>query len=137
MLTIIQLSGDPIFNLYQGIQIMKKAFGLFGLGFLVLACVSVAHAEPAAVIKEGSCSIPIPDGYVTSTKYQKVLTRSENNTLILACMTQIEDYESGYYVDSGFPCGIDTQPGYVYTNNTNVTISASGYATLICRYKDN
>ena len=137
MLTTIQLSGDPIFNLYQGIQIMKKAFDLLGLGFLVLACVSVAHAEPAAVIKEGTCTIPIPNGSVTSTKYQKVLTRSENNTSILVCMTQIEDYELGSYVDSGFPCGIDTLPGFVYTNDTNVTVSASGYATLTCRYKDN
>jgi len=96
----------------------------------------VVLAEPAAVIKEGSCTIPTSTGGVLTDVYHKTVTYSNTGVAILKCKAMLEDYEDGRWSDRGFQCGITVPDvGYFVTDDSHVNISANGNAVLTCKIK--
>lgn len=99
----------------------------------------MAFAAPAAVIKEGSCTIILPDQTpVVATRVRLVVTKSKAGVVTLKCQARIDGYDQGPYNDKGFNCDIPI-PGAaeVTTTNSRLTISANGNATQTCKIKTN
>ena len=118
---------------------MKKILRNVGLiAISLLGFSGLAIADPAAVIKDGSCGIPTPTGSVSSDKYHKTITFSNTGVAVLKCKVKIEDYLDGQFHDAGFLCGINVPSvGFFNTTDTMVNISQSGVAMLTCKVKTN
>jgi hypothetical protein len=115
---------------------MKIAKLLYISIFLLFA--SAAHAEPAAVIMDGSCRIPTPSGIVLSTQYHKTATYSKTGVAILKCKFVVDDYTDGQFHDVGFECGLSVPDvGFFVTTDTMLNVSASGKAMLTCKVLTN
>jgi hypothetical protein len=116
---------------------MKKALCLMVLVAALLAFgASVALAE-AVVIKDLSCLLYDGNGAITfTTQSQSVGTPSANGNAMLSCHAVVPndtgkaahfDYES---------TGVECITIFGSTQNWKETVSASGQATLSCKYKN-
>jgi hypothetical protein len=111
------------------------------LGVLATIVISLgsysAYAEQAAIIRDTGCGIPTPSSFVFTANSLIIQTFSERGVTVLKCKASITDYTEGQFTNSGFDCGIlQTGGGFVITNDSHVTISASGKATLTCKFKN-
>jgi hypothetical protein len=94
-----------------------------------------AHAEPAALIRDTGCIIPTPTGFVFTPNDLVIETNSNSDVTVLKCKVSITDYSGGQFTDRDFLCGIVRTNDFVFTSDSHVTVSASGKATLTCKYK--
>jgi len=101
-----------------------------------------AQAEPAVLIDGTTCAmIDGNGGFVLTNDTKTVVTNSANSNLMFKCKAEdvINDTGSAVtydYSTSSIPCGIITDTGFVLTEDWHETVSASGMATLICKYKE-
>jgi hypothetical protein len=128
---------------------MKTLFMVLAVAVLVLSVPTVSYAgeeHAAVVIKDGSCTLRDGNGnFVTATQYHKVMTQGPNNTSTLKCSVKDVPNDTGkavrwdFSTTGGGYCGIDLTAiglGFIFTDNWEQTVSASGNATLTCKYKN-
>jgi hypothetical protein len=124
---------------------MNKKINLT-LATMAVACFTgtAAYAAPAVVINPaGGCSLFDGNGGIAvTTDTQSVSTQSANQNTMVKCQATVTPPSYGQAaqfdaVSTNLSCGIVSPlpPFIIATNDWKETVSASGQATLICRYK--
>lgn len=108
----------------------------------VLFFASLAFASPAVVVSSEGCNLLDGEGnFVFTTDTHRVATASANGNTNFTCKADVANNSRGAvhydFASTGVLCGVLTQSGFVLTEDWKQNISASGKATLQCRYKAN
>lgn len=121
---------------------MKKlALALLLLSVALVSVPASADTYRAVVIKEGACGLLDGNGaFVVTTDVMTVAAHSENGNSKLTCKAKDVPNDTGSAViwdfgNTGGLCLIASPHGPIVTDDWQETVSASGNATLQCRYK--
>lgn len=118
-----------------------RKFFLSAFALVALALAPYTAAEPASVIMDTGCGIPLPDGGFLFVEDAKIVsTNSANGNRTLNCKFDGAPNESGQAIRANGNqlgvrgCVIALSPAgpFCLTSNWNYLVSAGGQASLTC-----